>query len=98
MSIYSGFATRVQEETYDEIVDSILFILQKRVLKFYNNEHADEEKFINSLIKLYSQMKVMETHKYLPPKNSATIHELVTFLKKKQIKEASVNTMGRGFS
>ena len=79
-------------------MDSVLYILQKRVLKFYNNEHTDEDKFVNSLAKLYTQMKSMETHKYLPPKNSATIQELVTFLKKKQIKEASVNTAGRGFS
>ena len=44
MSIYSGFATRHQEEKYDECLDSVLYILQKRIIKFYSNEKADEEK------------------------------------------------------
>ena len=42
MSIYSGFATRIQEETYDDCLDSVLYILQKRILKFYQGDYADE--------------------------------------------------------
>lgn len=41
MSIYSGFATRSLEETYDHCVCDMLFILQKRILKFYQNIDAD---------------------------------------------------------
>jgi len=37
MSIYSGFATRTQEECYDQCIDSLLYILQRRVIKFYKN-------------------------------------------------------------
>lgn len=59
MSIYSGFATRHQEESYDECLDSVLYILQKRILKFYNNERTDEDKFITVLSKLNQQMKNM---------------------------------------
>ena len=90
MSIYSGFATRAQEENYDDIIDSVLYILQKRVCKFYQGEPADDDKFISMLVKLHHQMRGMETHKYLEPKSSHTIDELVSFLRKKQIKEASV--------
>ena len=42
------------------------------------------------LAKLHSQMRAMETHKYLDPKSSQTFEELVHFLKKKQVKEASM--------
>ena len=65
MSIYSGFATRQQEQTYDSCVESIIFILQKRLLKFYRNEKADENKFLSALCKIHAQMKSMENHKYL---------------------------------
>ncbi len=41
MSIYSGFATRFQEEAYDNCIDSLLYILQKRIIKFYQGETAD---------------------------------------------------------
>ena len=41
MSIYSGFATRHQEETYDGLIEDLLYILQKRIIKFYKKEEAD---------------------------------------------------------
>lgn len=72
MSIYSGFATRSQEEAYDGCLDSIVYILQKRVLKFYQEQPADEEKFISMLTKIHNQMKHMEAHKYLEPKSSSS--------------------------
>jgi hypothetical protein len=77
MSIYSGFATRFQEESYDHCIDSLLYILQKRIIKFYQNEQADEETFINLVLKLHQQMKNMEKSKYLDPKSSQAINELV---------------------
>lgn len=60
MSIYSGFATRQQEEQYDQIISNILYILQKRICKFYLNEPANDIKFIDLLTKLYSNSKNME--------------------------------------
>lgn len=41
MSIYSGFATRNQEQAYDQCIYDMLFVLQKRILKFYSNIDAD---------------------------------------------------------
>lgn len=80
MSIYSGFATRFQEEAYDHCIDSLLYILQKRIIKFYQNEQADEEKFITLVLKLCSQMKNMEKNKYLEPKSSHAVTELIHYM------------------
>lgn len=68
----------------------MLYILQKRVLRFYRGQPTDEEKFVNLLSKLYSQMKSMEGHKYLEPKSSRTFEELLNFLKEKQMEDASI--------
>jgi hypothetical protein len=59
MSIYSGFATRFQEEAYDNCIDSLLYILQKRIIKFYQGDTADEEKFVSLVLKLHQQMRNM---------------------------------------
>ena len=80
MSIYSGFATRFQEESYDHCIDSLLYVLQKRVIKFYQNEPADDDKFANLVIKLHHQMRSMEKSKYLDPKSSQAVAELVKFM------------------
>jgi hypothetical protein len=80
MSIYSGFATRAQEETYDQCIDSLLYILQKRIIKFYRNEEADEERFVALVLKIHHQLKNMEPHKYLEPKTSNTINELIKIM------------------
>ena len=65
MSIYSGFATRQQEQNYDECLDSVLHLLQKRLVKMFRSEAADDLKFIRILTRLHHQMKNMEGHKYL---------------------------------
>jgi hypothetical protein len=73
MSIYSGFATRFQEESYDHCIDALLYVLQKRIIKFYMGEHAEEEKFISAVVRLHHQMQKMEKNKYLDPKSSESI-------------------------
>ena len=80
MSIYSGFATRFQEESYDHCIDSLLYILQKRMIRFYSGEPAEEDKFIAVVMKLNQQMKKMEKSKYLEPKSSESVSELVKFM------------------
>jgi len=80
MSIYSGFATRSQEECYDQCVESLIYILQRRIIKFYKNEDADEEKFMSLVMKIYGQLKSMENNKYLDPKSSIAINDLVKFI------------------
>ena len=80
MSIYSGFATRFQEESYDHCLDSLLYLLQKRIIKFYQNDAADEERFIALVLKLHQQLRNMERSKYLEPKSSMAVTELVRFM------------------
>jgi hypothetical protein len=54
-------------------VDSLIYILQKRIIKFYQKEEADEEKFVALVLKLHHQLKGMEKNKYLDPKSSRSI-------------------------
>lgn len=60
----------------------MLFVLQKRLLKFYNNETADENKFLDVLIQLHQQMAKMEENKYLEPRSSKSIEDLLRHLLK----------------
>lgn len=45
MSIYSGFATRNQEQFYGKILYNIISTLLVRISKFYRNEGIDESVF-----------------------------------------------------
>ena len=36
MSVYSGFATRNQEQKYNSLIEILLIALKKRLIKFYN--------------------------------------------------------------
>lgn len=44
-------------------------------------EQAEEEKFISAVTRLHHQMMKMEKNKYLDPKSSESIKELVHFMK-----------------
>lgn len=46
MSIYSGFATRGQENYYDQVLYNVISTLLTRVAKFYRNEQIDENSFL----------------------------------------------------
>ncbi len=70
MSIYSGFATRQQEEIYDSYLEGVINLLQRRLLKFYKKETADDSKFAATIKKLHNSMGKMEKYKYLEPKLS----------------------------
>jgi hypothetical protein len=59
MSIYSGFATRQQEEAYDENINSLLYILQKRIIKFFKGEKVNDLKFIDLIAKMYANLRTM---------------------------------------
>lgn len=87
MSIYSGFATRQQEEAYDSLAEDLVYVLQKRLLKFYHNEQADESKFISILSHIYASLLKMEDSKYLEPKLSRSFEDLLRFLTNKGVKE-----------
>lgn len=46
MSIYSGFATRNQENYYDQVLYNVISTLLTRIGKFYRNEDIDENSFL----------------------------------------------------
>ena len=60
MSIYSGFATRQQEHAYDNLLVDLVSVLQKRIIKFYTGEEADEGKFHTILTTLQHHITKME--------------------------------------
>ena len=77
MSVYSGFTTRNQEVTYNRLTETLLLLLQDRLLALQRHfdipaDHFWEEQF-NSV---YSQMSRMEMHKYFPPKLTQCVRDL----------------------
>lgn len=77
MSIYSGFATRQQEQTYDNLIVDLISVLQRRIIKFYVGEDADETKFHSILTNIQHHLAKMEENKYLEPKLSCSFRELI---------------------
>lgn len=60
MSIYSGFATRQQEQAYDSLVADLIQVLQRRVVKFYAGQEADEIRFHTILANIHHHLAKME--------------------------------------
>ena len=80
MSIYSGFSTRHQETKYNSLVENLILALKKRLIKFYRGEQADEHKFKLLIKKVYKKMALMERAKFLLPKHSTGIDDLISAL------------------
>jgi hypothetical protein len=67
MSIYSGFATRKQEEAYNLLIHTLIGELCNRIIAPVKegDEMTTFRKLLYSLIK---KLQNMEDSKYLPPK------------------------------
>jgi hypothetical protein len=85
MSIYSGFGTRQQESAYNSLVESIIQLLQSRILSNFKSDSANESEFKIRLLKTYDMLLKLEAHKYLPPKFSDAFKDLVAHIIKEQI-------------
>ena len=85
MSIYSGFGTRQQESTYNSLVENTIHLLQGRVVANIKNEPITDPAFKMQLLKYYDMLVKLETHKYLQPKFSEAIKDIVLFVIKEQI-------------
>lgn len=57
MSIYGGFATRILESKYNQLIQLLIVSLCKRLLKFYNNEECDEAGFKKAISSTVGGMK-----------------------------------------
>lgn len=77
MSIYSGFATRQQEQAYNNLILDLISVLQRRIIKFYVGEETDEPRFNSLLNNIHHHLAKMEDSKYLNPKFSNSIKELI---------------------
>lgn len=80
MSVYSGFATRQQELKYNNLLENLVIAFKKRIMKFYNNELCDEQKFMLLIKKIYKKMFLLEKGKFMTPKYSTCFTDLIEFL------------------
>lgn len=76
MSIYSGFATRHQEECYDGYTGKMLVLLQKMVCELLGGEKP-ANRYCEAFERIYGGMKRMEEAKYLKPKLTECLGPLV---------------------
>jgi hypothetical protein len=75
MSIFSGFATRKQEERYNNYVVTLITLLQDKIVELMgfcrcSNMYEFQLDLKESLRKIATHMRDMEKSKYLPPKIS----------------------------
>ncbi|CAD8090103.1 unnamed protein product [Paramecium primaurelia] len=84
MSVYSGFATRQLESQYNKLITSLLKILQRRIMKFYKNELADEKQFRRVVEETLMKLNQMEHQKYNEPYISAIMGEICDYLQIQQ--------------
>ena len=85
MSIFSGFGTRQQESTYNSLVENTIHLLQGRVVANIKNEPINDPIFKMQLLKYYDMLIKLETHKYLSPKFSDAIKDIVLLIVKEQM-------------
>ncbi|OMJ76216.1 hypothetical protein SteCoe_24473 [Stentor coeruleus] len=85
MSIYSGFGTRQQETAYNALVENTIKILQGKVVSNLKEESINENLFKMQLLKNYEMLIKLEAHKYLLPRFSDSIKDLIKVIVKDQI-------------
>lgn len=76
MSVYSGFSTRLQETTYNRLTETLIHLLQVRVLCAVRSEPIDDDIWSNKFSSVYAKLSKLEMQKYLPPKFSESCKEL----------------------
>ena len=85
MSIYSGFGTRQEESAYNSLVESTIKLLQAKVSSNLKNDKEVDPLFKIHLLKNYEMMIKLEKHKYLDPKFSDAIRDVVVKIVKDQV-------------
>jgi hypothetical protein len=76
MSVYSGFSTRLQETTYNRLTETLIHLLQVRVLCAIRSEPIDDDIWSSKFSSVYAKLSKLEMQKYLPPKFSESCKEL----------------------
>jgi hypothetical protein len=92
MSVYSGFATRIQETQYNACIERVLLLLCKRTIwnikdgtfasfsAKISTEKFDVNKWNLTFGKLFKNIHILEKHKHYPPKLGETLVELASLL------------------
>ncbi|CAD8132179.1 unnamed protein product [Paramecium octaurelia] len=88
MSYYSGFQNRQQLQQYEQLLQLLLVTLNKRLVKFYQNEECDELAFRNIFHRIISGLKSLEQQKFMPPRFSETVKILFEILKLEEQQES----------
>ena len=83
MSIYSGFAKREQETYYNGLVVKALYLLADRIVAFVRGRVYEDEAWQRYIRKIHRVLLLMEKTKYLEPKYSFALDDLVDLLKEK---------------
>lgn len=77
MSVYSGFSTRQQEVTYNRLTETLLLLLQDRLVSSQRHSDGPVDQFwLEQFLGVYTQMSRMEMHKYFPPKLTQCVRDL----------------------
>ena len=86
MSIYPGFGTRQQETHYNRTIEKVLYLLADNIIYTHLGGNAsrsqpaesfNEEKWFKRVRSLYGVLAEMEPYKYLKPKFSETLKDLI---------------------
>ena len=80
MSVNGGFATKQLETQYNTLVYNLLYLMQYRIRKLYNNQSFNEINFKHVLLKSYKKTLKMEEQKYIQPKFSEAIKDLIQII------------------
>lgn len=82
MSIYSGFATRQLETSYNKAVFATLYIIQKALSRFIIEPNQSlNKKELKTLNIAFTKMSNLELRKQLQPKFSQALKNLEKLLK-----------------
>lgn len=93
MSVYGGFATRLQETQYSGLVCSLISLLSHRIAAALKGDYFDGDHWLSSFSGIYKSLRRMETQKYQQPKYSQYCQDLILayrpFLAKQESTEDS---------
>lgn len=76
MSVYNGFITHDQQEKYYQLIKTLVLVLQKRILRFYQARPCNEDKFIKIIQKIITKINRLEQYKYTHPKFADSLDQL----------------------
>ncbi|CAI2377369.1 unnamed protein product [Moneuplotes crassus] len=82
MSIYSGFATRNQEDFYNRLVEKLISMMSEKIVANFNGQSLpDEISWSKKITKIHKTLAYMEQNKYLEPRYSYCFDDLTALLK-----------------